>query len=242
MWDNHHALDLISNVLVVAAALTSAYYVSQWAVNLPVFPFKEINVSGRDGAGSNGGNGRSGSLRHVTRKQIETVVRHQVRGNFFTVDLDALRNAFTKLPWVRTAAVRRVWPQSLEVTLEEHVALARWGSSAVLNVHGELFRAALDEELPLFEGPDDSPLEMLQQYVVFSGSLRPLQQSIREMKLSPRRAWRLLLDTGTVVELGREQMEARLERYVLVHHRSSGQLNPQPGYVDLRYPSGFAVR
>jgi cell division protein FtsQ len=242
MWDNHQALDLISNVLVVAAALTSAYYVSQWAANLPVFPFKQINVIGRVGADSNGGNGRNGSLRQVTREQIETVVRNQAKGNFFTVDLDALRNAFTKLPWVRTAAVRRVWPQSLEVTLEEHVALARWGTNATVNMHGELFRAVSGEKLPLFEGPDDSPLEMLRQHAVFSELLRPLQQNIRELKLSPRRAWRLILDTGTVVELGREQMEARLERYVLVHRRSSGQLNPQPGYVDLRYPSGFAVR
>jgi cell division protein FtsQ len=242
MWDNHQALDLISNVLVVAAALASAYYISQWAVNLPVFPFTQIDISGSDGAGGKGGNGRNGSLRHVTREQIETVVRHEVTGNFFTVDLDALRNAFTKLPWVRTAAVRRIWPQSLEVTLEEHVALARWGSSATVNVHGELFHAVSDEKLPLFEGPDDSPLEMLRQHAVFSGLLQPLQQNIREIKLSPRRAWRLRLDNGTVVELGREQMEARLERYVLVHPRSSGQLNPQPSYVDLRYPNGFAVR
>ena len=244
MWDNHQGLDLISNVLVVAATLTAGYYISQWAVNLPFFPFKQVNVSGRDGAayGRNSHNSRTGSLRHVTREQIETVVRHQVKGNFFTVDLDALRNAFTKLPWVRTAAVRRVWPQSLEVTLEEHVALARWGSSALLNVHGELFRATSDEKLPLFEGPDDSPLEMLRQHAVFNELLRPLQQNVEQIKLSPRRAWRLLLNSGMVVELGREQMEARLERYVLVHHRSSGQLNPQPSYVDLRYPSGFAVR
>ncbi|SFH19471.1 cell division protein FtsQ [Nitrosospira sp. Nsp14] len=237
MWDNHQGLDLISNVLIVAAVLISGYFISQWAVNLPIFPFKQVNVS--SGGGSDGGNR---APKHVTREQIEAVIRHEVRGNFFTVDLDRLRNGLTKLPWVRTAAVRRVWPQSLEVTLEENVALARWGSSALLNVHGELFRAASDEELPLFEGPDDSPLEMLRQYVVFSGLLRPLQQNIQEMNLSPRRAWRLHLETGTVVELGREQMEARLERFVRVHDRASGQLNPQPHHVDLRYPNGFAVR
>ena len=239
MWDNHQALDLISNVLVVAAALTSGYFISQWVVHLPVFPFKQVNVSSSAGGGGNGG---SEVLKHVTREQIEAVVRHEVTGNFFTVDLERLRNGFTKLPWVRTAAVRRVWPQSLEVTLEEHVALARWGSSSLVNVHGELFHAASDEELPLFEGPDDSPLEMLRQYVVFSGLLRPLQQNIQEINLSPRRAWRLHLETGTVVELGREQMEARLERFVRVHDRSSGQLNPQPHHVDLRYPNGFALR
>ena len=32
MWDNQ-ALDLISNVLIVAAVLTSGYFISQWAVN-----------------------------------------------------------------------------------------------------------------------------------------------------------------------------------------------------------------
>ena len=83
---------------------------------------------------------------------------------------------------------------------------------------------------------------MLRQYVVFSGLLGPLQQNIQEMNLSPRRAWRLHLEAGTVVELGREQMEARLERFVRVHDRTSGQLNPQPHHVDLRYPNGFAVR
>ena len=105
-------------------------------------------------------------------------------------------------------------------------------------MHGELFRAASDEELPLFEGPDDGR-DALRQYVVFSGLLRPLQQNIQEYESFPRRAWRLHLETGTVVELGREQMEAQLERFVRVHDRTSGQLNPQPHHVDLRYPSSL---
>ena len=46
--------------------------------------------------------------RHMTREQIEAVIRHEVR-EIFTVDLDRLRNGLTKLPWVRTATVRRVW-------------------------------------------------------------------------------------------------------------------------------------
>ncbi len=37
MWDNHQALDLISNVLVVTAALTLGYFISQWAVQFARF-------------------------------------------------------------------------------------------------------------------------------------------------------------------------------------------------------------
>ena len=163
-------------------------------------------------------------------------------GNFFTVDLEATRKAFIKLPWVRTASVRRIWPQSLEVTLEEHMALARWSWRCTGQFQGEIFNAASDEPLPEFEGPEESSSEMARQYAAFKKVLRPLQQNIARMSLSDRRAWRVHLDNGTLLELGREQMGVRLERYVQVHDRSIVQLNQQLTYVDLRYPSGFAVR
>lgn len=233
MWDNYQTLDLLSSSLRVVAALIAAYLIWQWALNLPIFPLKEVNVSGSD---------RSGALDHVTREQINDVVRSEVRGGFFTVDLKAVGDAFTKLPWVRTVRVRRAWPQSVQVTLEEHVALARWGSSASVNVYGEIFNAASDEKLPLFEGPADSSLEMARQYAVFNELLRPLHQRVEQISVSPRRAWRLRLKNGRVLELGREQMEARLERYVLAHDRSIGKLDQQLSYVDLRYPNGFAAR
>jgi cell division protein FtsQ len=62
----------------------------------------------------------------VTPTQIEYAARSAVAGNFFTVNLDAVRAAFEKLPWVRKAEVRRRWPDGLELAIEEHVAAARW--------------------------------------------------------------------------------------------------------------------
>jgi cell division protein FtsQ len=163
-------------------------------------------------------------------------------GNFLTVDLEAVRNTFGKLPWVRAARVRRVWPQSLEVMLEEHVALARWGDAALVSRHGEIFNAASEEQLPLFEGPEESSIEMVRQYRAFSRLLRPLEQNIDYMKLSPRHAWRVRLENGTMLELGREQTEARLERYVLAHVRGAFAFDQRLSYVDLRYSNGFAAR
>jgi cell division protein FtsQ len=234
MWDNHQALDLLSSSLFLLVALMVLYVISQWTVNLPMFPLKEVSVSAING---------SGELKHVTRDQIDGAVRGKVRGNFFTVDMDATRTAFRKLPWVRNASVRRIWPQSLEVTLEEHIALARWGSTALVNTHGEVFNAVFDDEkLPVFEGPAESSRDMVRQYIGFNKLLRPLQQNIEQINLSPRRAWRIHLDNGSILELGREQMETRLGRYVLVHDVSIAKLNQQLSYVDLRYPNGFAVR
>ncbi|SCY26315.1 cell division protein FtsQ/DivIB [Nitrosospira sp. Nsp13] len=234
MWDNHQALDLLANTLFVLVALMVAYTASQRALSLPVLPVKALSV--------NGSSDGSGKLKHVTREQIESAVHSEYIGSFLTLDLNTMRQAFGKLPWVRVASVRRHWPQSLEVTLEEHVALARWGSDALVNTHGETFNAASDEVLPVFDGPTGSSHDMVRQYAVFTELLRPLQQRIEQMNLSPRRAWRVHLDNGTVLELGREQMESRMARYVLAHDHSIARLNRQLSYVDLRYPNGFAVR
>ncbi|SEK31782.1 cell division protein FtsQ/DivIB [Nitrosovibrio tenuis] len=237
MWDNHQMLGFLANSLFALAALIAGYFISKWAINLPVFPLKVVSVSSTGTRNSD-----LAGAKHVTREQIEDAVRSQVRGNFFTVDLAAVRNAFRKLPWVRTANVRRVWPQGLDVTLEEHVALARWGTAALVDTHGEIFNAASDEQLPLFDGPEESSSDMVGQYHVFSKLLRPLEQYVDYMKLSPRRAWQIRLGNGTVLELGREQMGARLGRYVLAHAHGMVQLNPRLSYVDLRYSNGFAAR
>jgi cell division protein FtsQ len=63
---------------------------------------------------------------HVSAAQIAHAVRTSARGNFFTIDLAAVRTGIEALPWVRRAAVRRAWPAGLAVTLEEHEAAAQW--------------------------------------------------------------------------------------------------------------------
>jgi cell division protein FtsQ len=253
MWDNHQMLGSLANVLFALAVLIAAYFLAKWVINLPILPLKAVSVSGSSHSSHSGQSGQSGSpgpgasggssgLKHVTREQIDNAVHGQVMGNFLTVDLEAVRNTFGKLPWVRAAYVRRVWPQSLEVMLEEHVALARWGNAALVSTHGEIFNAASEEELPLFEGPEESSGEMVRQYYAFSSLLRPLEQGIDYMKLSPRRAWQVRLGNGIMLELGREQTEARLERYVLAQMRGGMEFDQKLSYVDLRYPNGFAAR
>ena len=106
------------------------YAVLFLVVHLPVFPLRKVDVKGE--------------LQHVNREQVQFIVAREMKGNFFTLDLNRTRAAFEKLPWVRNVNVRRRWPDRLEVAIEEHVVLARWGSSALVNTHGELFQGGLE--------------------------------------------------------------------------------------------------
>lgn len=228
MWDRPEALTAVANFLYGVAAVALFYGVTLVAIHLPVFPVRDVAVTG--------------SLAHVTHAQVDAVVHRELRGNFFTISLDASREAFEKLPWVREVRLRRQWPDRLEVTLEEHRAIARWGTEGLVNTHGEVFIAASDAHLPVFTGPLDTAPEIAQQFGRFQSALAPLGRQIAEIRVSDRRAWRVTLDDGMTLELGRERVAERVEKFVAAYAVSIARMREAPRIVDLRYPNGFAVR
>ena len=228
MWDNVRALTRTAGFLYGAAALLIIYGGIHYVVHLPVFPLREIRVIGDVG--------------HVTNEQVAEVITRELRGNFFTVDLAQARAAFEKLPWVRKVNVRRQWPDRLEVAVEEHRPLARWGSTALVNAHGEVFEAAISSALPVFVGPEGTAAEVVARYAEFDRLLVPIGRKVELITLSARRAWQLRLDDGMVMQLGRENLETRLAGFVSAYQRTVARLPQPPAHVDLRYSNGFAVR
>jgi cell division protein FtsQ len=228
VWDKPQILYWIANFLYALAAVLLLYGVLFMVVHLPIFPLREVKVDGQ--------------LTHVTREQLKLIVGQHLKGNFFTLDLAQTRDAFQKLPWVRNVNVRRRWPDQLEVAVEEHKELARWGNIALVNSYGELFHAASDSDLPVFYGPGDGVREVAEHYSTYSKLLAPTAMKVTQLVLSPRRAWQIGTDNGMVIELGREDMETRLEKFAGVYSQTLAHLGVVVSYADLRYPNGFAVR
>ncbi len=228
MWNNALALTRIANavLLIVSVVLLAALV---WRIaNIEVFAVKGIDVVG--------------NVAHVTREQVRTIAANELKGTFFTVDLRGAQAAFEKLPWVRRVDVRRRWPDRLEIVVEEHRALARWGNSALVNSQGEMFEGASNQRLPVFEGPTGSHFEITGNYLRFNQSLALVGRQVKRVQVSERRAWRLVLDDGTLIELGRDGVVRRLQGFVTAYARSVGELGGATDYVDLRYSNGFAVR
>ncbi|MDD2914049.1 MAG: cell division protein FtsQ/DivIB [Gallionella sp.] len=226
MWDNAPLLRNIANALFacsVFAVLSGAVY---YAVHLPgLFPLQSVRLDT--------------APQRVEVLQVLQTVRNDVQGNFFTVDIERLRQSLEKLPWVRSVSIRREFPQRLAVQLEEHQALARWNNSELVNRQGEVFVADSEQILPGFIGQAGDASEVTQRYAEFSQQLATLDLQVTQLALSPRHAWQLRLNNGTVLELGREDMQQRLARFVAVQ-QSAGKFSAK--YVDLRYRNGFAVR
>jgi len=240
-----HPLSQVARVLTWGALGLLAYGAVSWVAAQPWFALRNIEVKT--------------PATHVTEAQIRLVAERQVRGTFFTVDLERVRSSLEKLPWVREARVERRWPDTLVVSLVEYVPLARWNDNALVNADGEVFVAAAAGSLPRLSGPDDSSAEVVAAYRRHQATLAPLGMSIVELRLSPRRAWRMRLDNGMQLALGRLQTEARLARFAALYPRLFGAqpalqgaaaaapdaaaaASLAPVTVDLRYSDGFAVR
>lgn len=228
MWDKPQVLNWIANLLYGLTAVLMLYAAIYVVVHLPIFPLREVRVEG--------------SLNHVTREQLKLIVDRHLQGNFFTLDLVKARDAFEKLPWARSVSLRRRWPDRLEVVVDEHQELARWGNIALVNTYGELFHAASEEDLPVFYGPGEAVAEVAQHYAKYSELLGATGMKVSQLVLTPRGAWQIETDSGMVIELGREDMEERLNKFASVYQQTLSKLGVAIAYTDLRYPNGFAVR
>lgn len=213
---------VLSGLVALAACLGGLY----WLLLPERFPVNLLEVKG--------------NLQHTSRAEIEAALP-RAAGNFFAADLAGLRAGVERLPWVRRVAVRRVWPGRLELTVEEHVALARWGDDRLVNTYGEAFSGKSREALPAFIGPGGTAAEVMRRYQRFSAIVAPLGTSVERVVLTQRLAWQLRLGNGLHLMLGRDAdlAEARLRRFVEIYPAVEKKKHE---YVDLRYPNGFALR
>lgn len=235
-WDRPALINLLADALLLFSIVLLTYAALLGAQRLPVFPLRQMVVAGK--------------VHQVTPMQVEYAVRSSVSGNFFTIDLDNVRAAFEKLPWVRRAEVRRVWPDGIEVNIEEQMAVARWrqadGEYRLVNVAGEVFVAASEADLPIFSGPEGSAAQMLERHQEFTRALAPIGRTPKEMSLSMRQAWQVKLDDDLLLVLGRDDaahpVSGRLRRFVSAYPELQQQFSSSWRLIDMRYPNGFAVR
>ena len=185
-----------------------------------------------------------GEFHHLSRERLVEAATPHVHGGFFSVDLNAVEQALEALPWVHSASLRRRWPDTLVVRVNEQVPVARWGEYALLNRYGDLFRPPGEElpsDLPVLSGPRGKQRELIERYLAISERLRPIGLVPSALTQDERRAWHLELVGGVRIDLGRAEQERRLSRLIAVYRQTLSREWETVRSVDLRYPNGLAV-
>ena len=141
-----------------------------------------------------------GEFKHVTQQELQAAVMSVVHGNFFLLNLYAVKARVESLPWVYNASVRRQWPQDVYVRFTEQQLAAYWGDGAYLNQAGDVVRVKavdLPAEFPRLEGPEGTGAQVLEHYKSLGRILAAAGLKLERIMLTPRRTWRSPLIVGS---------------------------------------------
>lgn len=190
-----------------------------------------------------------GDLAYVSQDAVQRRIAPFTQGSFFSVDLRSMREELERMPWIAHAEVRRVWPDQIDVRLEEQLPIARWGDEALLNNQGQAFAPQeLNnyQHLPQLSGPKRAQQQVMQQYQMLSQLLRPMGFTVVGLQLRERGSWFLSATenaSGQRIEilLGRDHIVEKMRRFAAIYERELKEQSANIARIDLRYANGLAV-
>ena len=221
----------VFSALLSASLVLSSVYVWRWMQQPTSFPIQEIHVQG--------------DTAHVSSDAIARVVKTQLTGGFFSLNLVTVRQAVLAFPWIKKVSFRRQWPNALSVDVTEYTPLARFGAKGVVTADGVVFYPdikSISQDLPSFDAPTDQAEALADFYQTANPLAKLLDLSIISLRENAMHSWYLCLSNQILVKLGRQDPLLRFKRFVTIYPQILKSSKKTIASVDLRYPDGVAVQ
>ncbi len=196
----------------------------------PLFPVNYVRVEGE--------------IENLDTNKVREALQPAINGGYFSQDLGEVEGALRSIPWVDAVTVSRIWPDTLEIKITEHKAVARWGDHALLNSRGERFAPGGTETfatLPVIYGPSGRESYLLEMLGKLDERAGQKGARVVSLDMSKRRAWTVRLDNGLELHFGRQDPLQALDRFLGLVQKLGDNAFVRLRRVDLRYPNGFAV-
>lgn len=160
-------------------------------------------------------------------------------------DGNAARERIEELPWIKTAAITRIFPDGISIEVTEREPLAVWridGRDLLIDATGRILGAAppsAKAELPLVSGKDASAAAatMLEQLDNFPRIRDRLQEAV----FVAGRRWTLLLKDGPALHLPADRTAEALDRVAKIPGLTQLLNNNRYAAIDLRFPDRIVL-
>lgn len=161
------------------------------------------------------------------------------------LDVDEVRGDIEMLPWVKSARVRKVYPDALDIAIVERDPFAIWQHGEALSVvqaDGRViapFKNGRNASLPLVIG-SGAP-EHAAAFIEMVSRFPALSSRVSAYIFVAKRRWDLRLDNGATIKLP-ETVAADALAEVTALDREQALLSRGVVAVDMRLPDRIAVR
>lgn len=184
-----------------------------------------------------------GDLVHLRPGQVQARLDELLLNQKTRSDLADIQAQLLSQPWISQARVRRTWPDGLQIEVIEQRPVARWNQTQFLGMQGDLFEPIKQPlmALPSLAGPAGSENRVFEQHQAWKAELAELGLELEQTRLDPALGWRLTLASGVEIELGRLELDSRMQRFAKAW-RKRLSTTPDIARVDLRYRHGLALK
>ena len=183
--------------------------------------------------------------KEVSREEILTTAGVTGRASLLFLDADAARQRLLANPWIADAAVLKLYPNRLQITITERHAFALWqknGRLSVIAADGTVLEPFVENRylgLPLVVGRDAE--RQAKDFLAVVDRYPDIRSAFRASILVADRRWDLRLTNGIDVQLPESDVAAALDRLVGLDHDKK-LLSRDITVVDLRLPDRVTVR
>ena len=183
---------------------------------------------------------------HLDPKALQNIIESYANTNFFDVDASNLRKELLNLPWVHSVSIKRKWPNTLWVDIDEQKAVAQWKDEALLNTDGMLFtppKETFPPRLPFLNGPEDEVQEIVVNYQKMEAMVEKLELKISRIEVDEQHVWHVTLDSKINLLLNGDNILDGIQSFVSAYPKIiADNPNGVMEMVDLRYKNGMAVK
>ena len=183
--------------------------------------------------------------KEVSREEILTTAGVTGRASLLFLDADAARAKLMSNPWIGDAAVLKLYPDRLQITVTERQAFALWqkdGRVSVIASDGTVLEPFVEGRyvgLPVVIGKGAE--NAAKDFLAVLDRYPDVRSMVRASILVAERRWNFRLINGIDVRLPETGVDAALQRLVELD-RDKKLLTRDISMVDLRLPDRVTVR
>jgi cell division protein FtsQ len=183
--------------------------------------------------------------RQLSEPDILSAAELTGRASLLFLDVDRARSRLKASPWIAEASVRKVYPDRLQIEIEEREAFALWqkdGRISVIARDGTVLGPLIDRRfaaLPLVVGPGAE--KKAKDFLALLDRYPNIRSEVRASILVANRRWNLKLKNGIDVRLAEAAAEQGLATLAALD-RDKQILTRDITAVDLRLPDRVTVR
>ena len=250
-WNTPRALDIFSITIGSLTFLYLLFLCYSWVISHEHFTLKNVVIEVLNNDNPN-----------IDKQEIQQAIKSTLNGTTLSTDLKKMVELILDNPWIEQVVIRRVWPNTIVLRVQEHRLIALWNNKFLISEFGEVTNIPVSDYKELekksgcylmkIEGPKDFLSKIVARAEKTNNLLANINKKLSHLILTEQFSWEAKTTGGMTLRFGGEDLQGpmfyRLENFTKSYSSLANKLaekgirSPEIHYVDLRYAKGFAIK